>query len=155
MRAPTLRARIDGSPVHPHPRLDRALHALSALGFCALTAACAASDDAPTPELREGTVRVTSRESNAVDISVASPIKLGKNDLVVTFPTAPGTELLQASALMPAHGHGSRPPIIERGTDGTYRVRELVLYMSGRWEVRFALRSGGRDDEALVTVDVP
>lgn len=137
---------------HQPARISRVL---AALGFCTLTAACSAGDDTSTAELREGTVRVTSRESNAVDIFTPAPIKLGKNDLVVTFPAGIGTELMQASALMPAHGHGSRPPIIERGPDGAYRVRELVLYMSGRWEVRFALRADGRDDEALVTVDVP
>lgn len=128
---------------------------LFALTFAALLGACTASDDATTPELREGTVRVTSREDNAVDVSTAQPIKLGKNDLVVAFPSLASTELVQASALMPAHGHGSRPPIIERTSEGTYRVRDLILYMSGRWEVRFALRANGRDDEALLTVDVP
>ncbi len=128
---------------------------LLALTFAALLGACTASDDTTTPELREGTVRVTSRDDNAVDVSAAQPIKLGKNDLVVVFPALASTELVQASALMPAHGHGSRPPIIERTGEGTYRVRDLILYMSGRWEVRFALRANGRDDEALLIVDVP
>jgi len=128
---------------------------LQVMSLCALLGACSASDDTTTPELREGTVRITSREANPIDVSTAVPIKLGKNDLTVTFPSRAGTELVTASALMPAHGHGSKPPIIERGDDGTYRVRELVLYMRGRWEVRFALRADGRDDEALVTIDVP
>jgi hypothetical protein len=128
---------------------------LHVMGVCALLSACTASDDTTTPELREGTVRITSRDANPVDVSTAAPIKLGKNDLTVTFPARAGTELVQASALMPAHGHGSKPPIIERAEDGGYRVRELVLYMRGRWEVRFALRADGRDDEALVTIDVP
>ena len=128
---------------------------LQVVGLCMLLGACSASEDTTTPELREGTVRITSRDANPVDVSTATPIKLGKNDLTVTFPSRAGTELVQASALMPAHGHGSKPPIIERGEDGGYRVRELVLYMRGRWEVRFALRADGRDDEALVTIDVP
>jgi hypothetical protein len=125
------------------------------LALCSLLAACGASDgDGDTPELREGTVRVQSRESNAVDVSTSQPIKLGKNDLTVTFPSRPATELVNASALMPAHGHGSKPPTVERAGDA-YRVSNLVLYMSGRWEVRFALRVDGQDDEALVTIDVP
>ncbi len=128
---------------------------LFALAFAALLGACTASDETTTPELREGTVRVTSRDDNAVDVSAAQPIKLGKNDLLVAFPSLASAELVRASALMPAHGHGSRPPIIERTSEGTYRVRDLILYMSGRWEVRFALRANGRDDEALLTVDVP
>jgi hypothetical protein len=88
-------------------------------------------------------------------VSTVAPIKLGKNELVVTFPSRAGSELVQASALMPAHGHGSRPPVIEPAPEGGYRVRDLILYMSGRWEVRLGLRIDGRDDEALVTVDVP
>jgi hypothetical protein len=120
-----------------------------------LVAACTASDDPGTKELREGTVQVTSRDDHPVEVSTPEPIKLGKNELVVTFPSRTGTELVQASALMPAHGHGSRPPVIERAPAGGYRVRDLILYMSGRWEVRFALRADGHDDEALVTVDVP
>ena len=131
------------------------MRTLYALAVCALLGACSASEDTTTPELREGTVRITSREANPVDVSTAVPIKLGKNDLTVAFPSRAGTELVQAAALMPAHGHGSKPPIIERNADGSYRVRELVLYMRGRWEVRFALRADGRDDEALVTIDVP
>jgi hypothetical protein len=130
------------------------MRVFSTLALCMFIAACGASDDTSTPELREGTVRVQSREATAVDVSTAEPIKLGKNDLLVTFPSRAGTELVQASALMPAHGHGSKPPTVERAGDG-YRVSNLVLYMSGRWEVRFALRVDGRDDEALLTVDVP
>jgi outer membrane biogenesis lipoprotein LolB len=130
------------------------MRVLSILAACALVAACSASADDATPELREGTVRVQSRESSPVDVSTTEPIKLGKNELVVTFPSRPGTELVQASALMPAHGHGSKPPTVERDGDA-FRVSNLVLYMSGRWEVRFALRVDGQDDEALVTVDVP
>lgn len=127
---------------------------LHALALCTLLAACSGSDDTSTPELREGTVRVQSRDSNPVDVSATAPIKLGKNDLLVTFPARAATELVQASALMPSHGHGSKPPTVERDGEG-YRVSNLVLYMSGRWEVRLALRADGRDDEAVVTVDVP
>lgn len=127
---------------------------LQTLALCTLVAACGSSEDTSTPELREGTVRVQSRDSNPVDVSATTPVKLGTNDLLVTFPARAGTELVQATAIMPAHGHGSKPPTVERAGEG-YRVSNLVLYMSGRWEVRFALRVDGRDDEALVILDVP
>jgi len=116
-------------------------------------AACSAGDDTPVPQLREGSVSVMSREQNLLEVSAPAPIRLGKNDLAVV-PGRAGAELVDASALMPAHGHGTRPPTIERTAEG-YRVRDLILYMSGRWEVRFSLREGGRDDEALLVVDVP
>ncbi len=130
------------------------LAALLALTF---VVACGASEDPDVPELEQGTVRVTSREQSVLDVSALAPIKLGSNDLAVVFSSARSaaeTELVQASALMPAHGHGSKPPVIEK-VDGGYRVRALVLYMSGRWEVRLTLRTEGREDEALFTVDVP
>lgn len=130
------------------------MRSIPILALCTLLAACSASDDATTPELREGTVRVQSRDSTAVDITAIEPIKLGTNALMVAFPSRAGTELASASALMPAHGHGSKSPTIERSAEG-YRVSNLVLFMSGRWEVRFVLRAGGHDDEALVTIDVP
>lgn len=122
--------------------------------LCTLVAACSATDDAASSSLREGTLQVESRDARLVDVTASAPIKLGQNELVVTFPSTPTAELVQVSALMPAHGHGSKPPVLERIPQG-YRVSNLVLYMSGRWEVRFALRIDGRDDEALVIVDVP
>lgn len=116
-------------------------------------AACGSETEAETPSLRAGSVSVTSRAGSALTVSAVDPIKLGKNDLGIRTLDR-GVEVVTVSALMPAHGHGTKPPVVERTADG-YRVKELVLYMSGRWEVRLALRAGGRDDEALLTVDVP
>ena len=90
-----------------------------------------------------------------MDLRPAEPIKLGKNSVIVRFPVNARAELASVSALMPAHGHGSPAPVIERAADGEYVVRDLVLYMSGRWELRLGLRVDGRNDEALVLVDVP
>jgi len=132
-------------------RVARAL--VTGLVLAAAVPACSAGEDVAAPELREGSVRVTSRAQTLLDVSTAQPIKLGKNDLRVAI-TQPGVELTQASALMPSHGHGTRPPIIAP-VQGGYEVRELVLYMSGRWELRLTLRHDGRDDEALLTIDVP
>ena len=135
------------------PLPSSAMRAVLAAGAVIFASACSAGDDTTVPTLREGSVRVTTRAQNLVDVSTTEPIKLGKNVLGVS-PSRPGTELVAVSALMPAHGHGTRPVVIDRTADG-YRVSELVLYMSGRWEVRLSLRESGRDDEALLTVDVP
>ena len=120
------------------------------LALALTLAACGGGDDAPMPELREGTVRV----QIAMDVTSPGPIKLGTNEVHVAFPSAPEAELVSASALMPAHGHGTRPTTVEKTADG-YRVANLILYMSGRWELRLEVRAGGRADEAWVTVDVP
>ncbi|MBX3192707.1 MAG: hypothetical protein KF819_37330 [Labilithrix sp.] len=139
------------------PRAARRWQAFTpVVAACALVflTACSAGEETHVPTLTEGTVRVMTREQQLVDVSTTEPIKLGKNDLLVTFPPPLAAELVRASALMPAHGHGSKPPTIERTEEG-YRVRDLVFYMSGRWEVRFGIRAGEREDEALLTVDVP
>ena len=83
-----------------------------------------------------------------------APIHLGKNTLRVTFPTR-DAELVPVSALMAAHGHGSPPTAIERDGE-TFVVRDLVLFMSGRWELHLAVRvAPDGDDEAVVALDVP
>ena len=123
-----------------------------------LATACgdAASDEAALGTLQnDGPVRVSSRQRVDVDVRPTGPIKLGKNTVIVSFPANAHVELASASALMPAHGHGSPAPTIERADDGGFVIRDLVLYMSGRWELRLALRVDARDDEAIVAVDVP
>ncbi|MBX3209424.1 MAG: hypothetical protein KF764_30605 [Labilithrix sp.] len=123
-----------------------------------LVTACgdAARDEAALGALQDdGPVRVSSRQRVDVDVRSTAPIKLGKNTVLVTFPADPRAELTSASALMPAHGHGSPEPKIARGDDGGFVVRDLVLYMSGRWELRLTLRVDEHEDEAIVAVDVP
>lgn len=123
-----------------------------------LATACgdATSDEATLGTLQnDGPVRVSSQARVDVELRPTAPIKLGKNTVVVRFPANAHVELASASALMPAHGHGSPAPKIERGDEGEFVIRDLVLYMSGRWELRLGLRVDARDDEVIVAVDVP
>lgn len=124
-----------------------------ALSVAFVVAACGGGDSSEAPSFREGSVRITTTRGIDIDVSTPSPIKLGKNELALRFPNR-GAELVTVTALMPAHGHGTHPSAITRTGDG-YQVSGLVLYMSGRWELRFALRVDERDDEGIVTVDVP
>lgn len=114
-----------------------------------------ASDEAPIPLLAsEGTTLVRSRDDVDVEIRTDGPIRVGKNTLNVSFPGR-SAHLTAASAFMAAHGHGSPPPAIERDGDA-FVVRDLVLFMAGRWELRLELRAAhGEDDEAVVAIDVP
>ncbi len=144
--------------MHDHPagatRVPRVARALFACAVLSLPACSSSAEPAPPPVLTPGTTRVTTASDVALELT-SSPIQLGKNDLGVTLLT-PGAELVTVSALMPAHGHGTRPPIVERdAATGKYSVRDLILYMSGRWEVRLDVSSGGTRDDALVVVDVP
>ncbi len=128
-----------------------------ALALLLVTSACGSSagDEGTLGTLHgSDSVRISSREQVDVQVRPVEPIKLGKNTVLVTFPDGKDVELASVSALMPAHGHGSPPPPIERSDDG-FVVRDLVLYMSGRWELRLELRNGTRSDEAIVAVDVP
>src|SRR5262249_11515961 len=101
----------------------------------------------------DATVRVTSRAHVDVDIRAGSPVRVRENTLYAPFPRHEA-ELASASALTPAHGHGSPNPAIER--DGnSFVVRDLVFFMSGRWELRLGLIIDAREDEAIVAVDVP
>lgn len=117
---------------------------------------CGSSTEDATLETLSGDsgVRVSSRERLSVEVRPAEAIRLGKNTFIVSFPPDTGAELASVAALMPAHGHGSPPPAIEPTADG-FVVRDLVLYMSGRWELRLGLRVHSEDDEAIVAVDVP
>ncbi len=127
-----------------------------ALAFLLVVSGCSSSadDEAALGTLEgAGPVRIASRERVPVELRPSAPIKLGKNTIVVSFPDA-AAELVSASALMPAHGHGSPAPAIEPSEDG-FVVRDLVLYMSGRWELRLGLRGSAGEDEAIVAVDVP
>ncbi len=131
------------------------LRGFLAMAVCVVGCASSASDDAVPVLLGDAPVEVSSRGGVAMEVSAVDPIKLGKNRLAVFFPTAEGATLESVSALMPAHGHGSPAPIVEP-TDRGYSVRDVVLYMSGRWELHFSLKvDGGADDEAVVAVDVP
>lgn len=130
------------------------LRGFLAMAACVVGCASSAPDDA-VPVLGDAPVEVSSRGGVAMEVSAVDPIKLGKNRLAVFFPTAEDATLESVSALMPAHGHGSPAPIVEP-TDRGYAVRDVVLYMSGRWELHFSLKAhGGADDEAVVAVDVP
>jgi hypothetical protein len=121
-----------------------------------ITACRSAKSDEPAIDvLRDDiTIRVRSRDRIDVDLRPRQPITLGKNTITVGFPTRTGVELVSASALMPAHGHGSPAPVIARDGD-VFTIEDLVLYMSGRWELTLALRADGHEDEAIVAVDVP
>ncbi|HVJ93283.1 MAG TPA: FixH family protein [Labilithrix sp.] len=137
-------------------KAKRSVYALAfALPFLAACSGAGSDDDVLTTLRGDSTVRVSSSQRIEVDLRPAEPIKLGKNSVIVRFPANTDAEVATVSALMPAHGHGAPAPTIEREDDGGYVVRDLVLYMSGRWELRLGLRVDERPDEVLVAVDVP
>jgi hypothetical protein len=93
------------------------------------------------------------------EITADQPIELGPNDLVVELAPAGGEaieaiEVVAATALMPAHGHDGAPAeIVPEGR--AYRLHELRLSMSGRWEITLDLRADGASDTLRFAVEVP
>lgn len=62
---------------------------------------------------------------------------------------------VQVSAFMPAHGHGaSATPVVKAIGGGDYEVDDVVLTMSGYWEVRLTFTRPGLEDVAIVRVEV-
>lgn len=40
----------------------------------------------------------------------------------------------------PNHDHGTAPVVIERASQGIYRIKEIDLYMYGTWEIRISAK---------------
>jgi hypothetical protein len=63
-------------------------------------------------------------------------------------------DLVDVRPFMPAHGHGTIMGPLEP-LDGTYILRDIVLFMPGRWEITLDFVADGVDDAATFAVDVP
>lgn len=56
---------------------------------------------------------------------------------------------------MPAMEHGSDiVPIVMNEGGGRYSITDLGFVMSGKWELRFEITSGGVTDKVVITTDV-
>lgn len=127
-----------------------------ALALASSTLGCSSSSEAEElPMLAlDGTTRLSPPSGVAIDVRTDAPIRVGRNTMRVTFPER-RAELVSVVAMMSAHGHGSPPPAIER-EDSAFIVRDLVLFMPGRWELSFVVRlDEGGEDELLVALDLP
>lgn len=67
----------------------------------------------------------------------------------------PGARLY-VSGWMPEHGHGMlRGPKATDNGDGSYRVRGMLLHMSGRWQLFFDLVDGASSERAQCELELP
>jgi hypothetical protein len=78
----------------------------------------------------------------------------GRNAFLVELSPS-GTVLTGASALMPAHGHGSPSPAVITQTATGYRVSDLIFSMPGLWDVFLDVDAAGQADRIEFSVDVP
>lgn len=125
------------------------------LALLGLVVGCSSPLSAAPPPVLTSDRPMVALNSADVDVEVRSsaPVHVGQNTFIVTFPVETA-ELMAASALMPAHGHGSPAPAIERDGDA-FVIENIALFMSGRWELRLSVRVGDRTEEITVGVDVP
>lgn len=127
----------------------------SLLVLLLLLPACvgASVDDAPV--LSEAPIEVESDHGVvwAEISSEAGEVVRGENTLLVQLSDPDGI-LRSATALMPAHGHGTEEPEIAR-SDAGYRVDRMLLYMPGRWDVTLEIELPGSGDRIQFSVEVP
>ncbi len=90
-------------------------------------------------------------QSGALRVTLASidpaPPAIGTNGWTIRITDGSGTPMsnapLTVTPFMPDHGHGSSiRAIVTPGSDGTYTVSPLYLFMPGVWRVTFALPAG-------------
>ena len=107
-------------------------------------AVLASEDGKLTIEVRTGPLQPPGRGSTDVQLVVRDPQGALVDGLA-----------LEVTPWMPAMGHGtSVMPEAKGEGDGKYAVRNVSLYMPGRWELRTTF-SGVVMDAATPTFDVP
>jgi hypothetical protein len=84
----------------------------------------------------------------------AEHLEAGRNVFSIVLEPATA-ELVEVSAFMPAHGHGAPQGRIVTVAVGEFRVEDVVLSMSGLWEVTADVRVGESVDQLEFSVDVP
>lgn len=139
--------------------------ASSIFGLSLLLSACVAAPD-DTAHLSRETPLDQRSEQGLVEATVAleaAELARGPNDFVVTLQaaaagasTSKGTpRLASVEAVMAAHGHHAGAPNILPDADGTFRVEQLDLFMSGRWQVTLGVELEARSDTVDFALDVP
>jgi hypothetical protein len=90
-------------------------------------------------------------------VQFEGPIERGNNSLVVALRPRHGdasASLTSVDAVMPAHTHHAHAASIELTEQG-FRVSQLDLYMTGRWQLQLQLELGAEQDSVSMPVDVP
>ena len=129
---------------------------LKAFAFSAMLVAlpaCGAEDT--TAQVEDAKPQDLISNTGAYRVQVATDgLKIGKNKLRASFVSPRVGTVVSASALMPAHGHGTEGAIVTRDGDG-FLVSDISMFMSGKWEITLVLRGGEKDDNLRFYVDVP
>lgn len=114
--------------------------------------------DAAKP--REGLVQATEKGAFTLEMAVGGKkLKNGANALDIIVRDKAGKDIegaqLTVTPWMPEMGHGvwEKPVVKERG-GGKYHVENVIIIMSGRWDLRVTVRKGAQEDRAVFSFDV-
>ncbi len=79
---------------------------------------------------------------------------------LVIVPTSaadgqPSPQIVTADAAMPHHGHGmNHMPSVSRRGDGAYVVQDMLLHMSGYWEIYVDVQRDGVTERAQWSLEL-
>lgn len=85
---------------------------------------------------------------------IGNELKVGPNDMDIIVHDKQDHDVMGAeltvTPFMPAMGHGAmeKPVVTERG-GGLYGVENVAPMMSGQWEIKVKVKSGGDEDTAV------
>jgi hypothetical protein len=140
-------------------RLGSLLRNLLCSALLAACAGCVKSPDDTAP-LSAGHPLSQRSEHGLVEATVSlegAQITRGANDLSITLQAAQGSSqpvLTHVDASMIAHGHSTSATNITADGD-TFRVLDLDLYMSGRWQIELGVELDASSDVIDFALDVP
>jgi protein SCO1/2 len=102
----------------------------------------------------------TEKDLFSISLSVAAAeFAAGANSANLMIRDKSGKAVIGAEIVvtpwLPAAGHGvyDKPVVLERG-GGAYRVDNIVLVRSGKWELRVSVKKGTQEDRAVFSVVV-
>ena len=120
--------------------------------FALLVAGCSSPEPAATKLSLVSDAGLVTAE-----VRFTAPVARGDNELVVQLQPRESEgepRLVAVDATMAAHAHVAHAERIEDEGDA-FHVRELDLFMTGRWQVELTLTLQGTEDALSFPVDVP
>ena|SRR6478752_9148546 len=139
------------------PRGIRAALALGVLAGAFGAVACSGAEATPADRLEPGSTLALPSKHGLTEsrLSADGNIAEGPNNAFLVDFDPGNTDLVDAEAFMPVHGHGSPAKIRISATDSGFRLHDVVFSMGGLWNVTLEVTVGGEPDTVEFSIDVP
>jgi hypothetical protein len=108
-----------------------------------------------TQHYEESLFKITKNRHYSVEMVLKEKVlKLGKNAIDLILHDSKDRDVVGATLTvtpwMPDMGHGvSEKPVVEEKGGGLYKVNNVVISMSGRWELRITVAQDGTEDSTV------